>query len=106
MVISNEALEDLVEIGSHIADTLGNPIAARRTIARLREAIRALSRFPGRGSAVEEEPWGARGCRKVRVGNYFAYYLVDDTQLTVQVIAILYARRDQMDALDSIEWDA
>ncbi|EHJ53182.1 hypothetical protein STRMA_1033 [Streptococcus macacae NCTC 11558] len=48
---------------------------------------------------IDEEPWGSQGVRKIRVKNYYIYYWVDEPNLEVFILSIIYAKRNQRQEL-------
>ena len=85
------AQQDLLNIRQYIETELANPAAARRTIERMLKAIRQLEQFPLSGAPLQYN--GAdTGYRYVTSGNYVAFYI--GTHATVQVVRVLYGRRD------------
>ena len=45
---------------------------------------------------------GELGFRKIRVKNYFVYFCVDESRKEVQILAVIYARRDQATQLEQL----
>ena len=89
--ISPLAQQDLLNIRQYIETELANPVAARRTVERVLKAIRQLEQFPLSGAPLQYN--GAdTGYRYVTSGNYVAFYI--GTHTTVQVVRVLYGRRD------------
>ena len=89
--ISPLAQQDLLNIRQYIETELANPAAARRTVERMLKAIRQLEQFPLSGAPLQYN--GAdTGYRYVTSGNYVAFYI--GTLSTVQVVRVLYGRRD------------
>ena len=89
--ISPLAQQDLLNIRQYIETELANPVAARRTVERVLKAIRQLEQFPLSGAPLQYN--GAdTGYRYVTSGNYVAFYI--GTHTTVQVVLVLYGRRD------------
>ena len=58
-----------------------------------------LSNFPERFQLVAEEPWRTEGIRKMVVKNFLVYYWVDKINMKVQVTAVIYERRNQIEQL-------
>lgn len=58
--------------------------------------------MPLRFMSVEEEPWHSKGIRRMLEGNYFVYYVVDEAAFTVRVLAVVYARSDQLAKLGDL----
>ena len=61
----------------------------------LEKEIVSLSQFPNRVPLTEEGPWHSQGIHKLLVKNYLIYFWVDVEVKKVQVIGIIYGRRDQ-----------
>lgn len=97
--ITQYALYRLNEIAHHIAYELMSPQAAVNTVKAIQSEINDLNFMPERIPLIDEEPWRSEGIHKMLVGNFFVYFWVDKDNLRVQVIDIIYARRDQKNAL-------
>ncbi len=42
------------------------------------------------------------GFRKIRVKNYYVYFWVDENRKEVQILAVIYVRRDQAKQLEQL----
>ncbi|MCL2446144.1 MAG: type II toxin-antitoxin system RelE/ParE family toxin [Oscillospiraceae bacterium] len=91
--ITDEAKMDMVEIYNHITTQLRNPIAAANTIARIDEAILDLAESPGY-SLVNDEFLAAQGLRRIVAGNYLVFFSRNDEEKTIEIMRVLYGRRD------------
>lgn len=60
--------------------------------------------MPYRVKLIEEVPWREMGFRKIRVKNYYIYFWVNDDTKEVNIIAVIYVRRDQAQQLESHIW--
>ena len=89
---SPEAYEDLEAIYSYIAFRLKERQTAADLIGRIRREVRALRQMPERYAPVDWEPWASMGMRKLPVGRFVVYYLVD--QRRVRVVRVFYGGRD------------
>lgn len=101
--ITAQARAQIAEIRDYIAEQLLAPDAAKDTLTLLASEMASLALMPLRVKRVEEEPWRAEGVRVKIVKNYLIYFWVDEAARIVQVIAVLYARRDQIGALVGME---
>lgn len=70
VVYSSEALNDLRDIYSYIAQELLTPDTALNQVSRLRKEIRSLNFMPFRYALVDWEPWKSIGMHKVPVDSY------------------------------------
>lgn len=73
--------------------------AADNLLDDLKSSIMKLSVLPKRYPLVEEEPWRSEGVRKLVVKNFLVYYWVDDEYNKVQVTAVIYSKRNQIEQL-------
>lgn len=58
--------------------------------------------MPTSYQVIDEEPWGSQGVRKISVKNYYIYYWVDEEQKIVQILAVIYNKRDQIKQLSEL----
>ena len=94
-LILPEAQQDIRNIVLYIARKLLAPQAALHLERAFRKEILSLAHMPSRFSTIDEQPWKDAGIRKTTVTNYYIYYLIDDAEKTVKVIAVIYVGRDQ-----------
>ena len=105
IIITPDAIDDLVELRDYIADVLLAPETALQYIQTIRREIGTLSRMPARHKCIDLEPWRSRGVRKIIVKNFYVYYRIDDPAGAVYVLNVIYARRDQLKALSHLKPD-
>ena len=98
---SGDALDDLREIYSYIANELLVPETAFAQLSRIRKEVRSLDFMPARYTLVEWEPWHSMKMHQLLVDNFIVYYLVDDKVRTVTVARIFYGGRD----IDNMNWN-
>ena len=101
--ITAQAQEHLAAIRDYIANELLAPDAAKNMLLLLGKEMSSLARMPLRVKRVDEEPWRSEGVRMKAVKNYLIYFWVNEAEQTVQVFAVIYARRDQINALAGLE---
>ena len=95
LIILPEAQKDIRDIILYIASELAAPQAALGLQDAFEEEINALSSMPDRIKLVEEQPWKDAGVRKIRVKNYYIYFVVSETQKEVRILAVIYVGREQ-----------
>ncbi len=95
LIILPEAQKDIRGIVVYIVKELMAPQAALDLQDEFQKAIKSLERAPKRIKTVDEQPWKNAGIRKIRVKNYYIYFLVDDEEMAVKVNAVIYVGRDQ-----------
>ena len=101
--ITLQAQAHLREIRDYIAQKLLAPEAAKSTVQRLGTVMASLSQMPKRVPLIEEEPWHSEGVRVRAVRNFLIYFWVNEAKKTVQIIAVIYARRDQTSVLSQLD---
>ncbi len=95
IIILPEAQDDMRKIILYIAGELSAPQAALALQNEFKETINSLGFMPERIKTVEEQPWRDAGIRKIKVKNYYVYFIVDDEAMTVKVMAVIYTGKDQ-----------
>lgn len=83
---SVDALGDLRELYSYIANELLVPETAAAQLGRMRKEVRSLDFMPARYTLVEWEPWHSMKMHQLPVDNFIVYYLVDDKERTVLLL--------------------
>lgn len=101
--ITKQAQEQIREIISYIRFTLQAPGTAMKMLNTLEQEIASLDRFPNRVPLTDEEPWHSQGIHKLTVKNYLVYFWVDEAAKKVQVIGVVYGRKDQRNQLSNID---
>ena len=101
--ITLQAQAHLREIRDYIAQKLLAPEAAKSTVQRLGTVMASLSQMPKRVPLIEEEPWRTEVVRVRAVKNFLIYFWVNEAEKTVQIIAVIYARRDQTSVLSQLD---
>ena len=89
-----EAYNDLGDIYSYIAFVLQEKRITSGLIKRIRKEVASLAVFPESYPAVDWEPWGSMGVRKMPVSHYVVYYLANIAEKAVTIIRIFYGGRN------------
>lgn len=103
--ITRQAREHLLEIRRYIEKELLSPMAAKNTIAAIKAEIQSLGNMPNRVHFTPEEPWRSFGVRRTRVKNYYIYFWINEEGRTVQIISVIYVKRDQARQLEKMEME-
>ena len=101
--ITSQAEEQIHEIIHYIAYELKSPDAALHLLDTLENSFESLTRFPQRVALIDEEPWHTNGVHRFPVKNFLVYFWIDEETMTVQVIAIIYEKRDQLHQLSQMD---
>ena len=100
--ITEHAFSSLREISHYITYDLMSPQAAVNTLKLIWDNINSLNSFPARIPLTAEEPWHNLGVHKMVSGNFLIYFIIDENNNKVQVTDVIYARRDQRNALNKM----
>ncbi|MBR1692012.1 MAG: type II toxin-antitoxin system RelE/ParE family toxin [Lachnospiraceae bacterium] len=92
---TRQAEAQMRDIAWHIAVELHNPDAAENLMDEFGEAFETLGKNPEKHEPVDEKPWHSEGVRKTRVKHYLIYFWIDVENAAVQIMGIVYERRDQ-----------
>lgn len=101
--ITKMAYGHMQEIVRYISNELFSPKAAETLLGKFHETINGLSTMPERYSLVDEEPWKSEGIRKIIVENFILYFWIDEVNSKIQVLGIIYGRRNQVAHLAKLE---
>ena len=91
---SRRARKDLTAIGDYITKELHAPQAALDLMDEIDSQLIGLRQMPKRFALVSDERIARSDIRSIPVKNYLIFYVVDDATKTVNILRILYSRRD------------
>ena len=86
--------QDILKIRRYISNILKEPKAAKRIYDSIKAEILTLDKSPKRYPVIDEAPYASLGVRRLLVENYIAFYLVNEQKGKVQVLRVLYNRRE------------
>jgi plasmid stabilization system protein ParE len=92
--LTDRAERDIIQLFEYISTTLLMPSAAERIYSEIKAACLSLDQSPKRGALVRFEPYRSMGTRWIPAQNYTVFFRVDDEGLTVNILRILYKRRE------------
>lgn len=94
ILLTSQASKDLRSIFEYIAFDLCSIESAKNQLEKLEKGIMSLNNMPERFRIYNKEPWQSLGLRIMPVDNYQIFYIPNNKSQTVNVIRILYSRRD------------
>lgn len=97
--VSEPAERDVLDIARYISAELTAPEAALETVEALFGGMQSLNENPQRQGLVRDERLAAKGYRALPVKNYLIFYIVSEQAQMVDIIRILYNRRDWVNLL-------
>lgn len=102
--ITTQAKKQMLEITQYITSELKAPEASLHLLNTLEKAILSLSNFPQRIPLTQEDDWRSQDIRKMTVKNFLIYFIIDKSNMEVHIIAVIYSKRNQLNALSKIEY--
>ena len=102
ITITRQAREHLLLIREYVAVELNEPESAKKLLGLIKCEILSLQTMPYRIKCIDEEPWCDLGFRKLRVKNYYIYFLIDEQNKEIQLLAVIYVKRNQDEQLESL----
>ena len=94
VIVTPSVLKAMEDTFVYLRGTLKMPAVAEKTYNNIAESIMGLSSFPKRRRCVDWEPMRSIGIRRLNVGRYAIFYVVNDEQQQVQVFSLLYGTTD------------
>ena len=92
--ISLRAQKDMREIAAYITHELQQSESALNVVNSLAEVIASLEKMPERFALVADTRLARRGIRKLKVGSYLVFFIIDKQSQIVHILGVLYERRD------------
>ncbi len=92
--ITRSATEDLRGIFRYIRDAFSAPDTALEQFGRIGAGISGLAHSPERFALLPKELFPNMNIRRMPIDNYLVFYSVDQEALRVNVLRVLYTRRD------------
>ncbi len=94
-VLTELAESDIDDVFEYIALDLANPDAASDFADELEEKLNELCKTQKNGHLVENEFLKRDDIRRILVGNFLAYYIINDENKQIVVLRVVYSKRDQ-----------
>ena len=91
---SKDARKDLKDIYIYVKYSLQEPVIAKKLIDKIKKEIYKLKDNPTIYAIIRDEIIKKREIRKVKVNNYIVFYKVEDTKSLVEIVRIMYGRRN------------
>ncbi len=101
-VLTEVAEADIDDVFEYIAVELANPDAASDFADELEEKLDELCRTPKNGRLVENDFLKRDDIRRILVGNFIVYYVIDDEKKQIVVLRVVYSKRDQGNILKEV----
>ena len=92
--ITNHAEKDLKEIFQYIGFEFGSIDTAIKQIKRIQKAIDSLDIYPESHKVYEHNLTEIKNLRVIKVDNYCVFYVVDKIKLEVDILRVIYEKRD------------
>lgn len=103
--IIREAKQDIEDIVNHISTVLCNPEAAVDFLNEFDRKLEIVCETPKIGTVITNELFIRDNIRRIILKNYYVYYFIDGQNKIINVMRVVYNRRDQFIILSSIMSD-
>lgn len=97
------AAGQLSDVFNYISFDLSSPEVAVDWTYRIQKKLMCLMYALERIKLTDEEPWRSRNVHRFSVENFYAYFLIDESEKRVWIIAFVYAKRDQKRQLKQMD---
>ena len=94
IIISDLAKQDIRDTASYIKYSLQEPVISERITEAILDAVFTLEDMPLRVGLVNDERLAERQIRGLYVKNYTVFFRVNESLKKVEVLRVLYSRRD------------
>ena len=94
ILITVPARSDIKAAVSYVAQFLHNKIAADSLISMLTKEIKSLEAMPERYPLVNDSYLASLGIRSLMVKNYTVFYIVHKENNTIEIVRVLYSKRN------------
>lgn len=102
VVITRRAQNDLIQILDYISVDLSNPRAASDFLQKVEDATQTISEFPFSSQLYQPSFFNIQDIRFKVIGNYNMFYSVNEDDKIVEILTIIYAKRNIDEILNSI----
>lgn len=94
VIVYDSAQDDIRDAVGYVSRTLLEPDTARGLLLRFQEEILSLANIPERFSLVSDPYLASLGFRVTSVGNYLIFYTVRREARKVDVVRVIYGKRN------------
>lgn len=91
--ITRKAEHDIADAADYIEFVLYNPTAADDLLDEVEKIFNSLVFMPDKHALADDPVLRAWGIRFVKVKNYLAFYLIDESAGIIYVVRFMYSRR-------------
>ena len=96
VILTDTAKQDLREIALYIAEESKDKEIAKAFVNELREKAKKLQEYPNRGALPDDRILKALGYKFLVHKEYLLFYMVNESEKTVYVMAIFNSKKDYM----------
>ena len=96
VILTDTAKQDLREIALYIAEESKDKEIAKAFVNELREKTKKLQEYPNRGALPDDRILKALGYKFLLHKEYLLFYMVNESEETVYVMAIFNSKKDYM----------
>ena len=91
---SKDARQDLKDVYIYIKYSLQEPIIAKKMIDKIKKEIYKLEDKPTIYAIIKDKIIKKKEIRKIKVNNYIVFYRIKENKSIVEIVRIMYERRN------------
>lgn len=99
IIVGKYAKKDLIDIYDYISNTLCNNKAAIRLLNKINDKFEEIKIFPKSAPLINNEYVKNKNIRKLLIDNYIAFYEIDEINLEINIIRVIYGMMNYIDIL-------
>ena len=99
IIVGKYAKKDLIDIYDYISNTLCNNKAAVRLLNKINDKFEEIKIFPKSAPLINNEYVKNKNIRKLLIDNYIAFYEIDEINLEINIIRVIYGLMNYIDIL-------
>ncbi len=94
ILFSENAKNDLIQISSYISKVLLEPILAKKTLETIKKTVLSHGIMPERHYLLSKKEIRKLKLRLINSGNFLIFYSISEKNKQVNIVRILYSKRD------------
>jgi plasmid stabilization system protein ParE len=92
--ITDLAKQDIRDIALYITTELHEPVISEKNTNAILDAILTLEEMPYRIGLVKDNRLAELGIRPLYVNNYTVFFSINESEKIVNIVRVIYSRRD------------
>lgn len=99
IIVGKYAKKDLIDIYDYISNTLCNNKTAVRLLNKINDKFEEIKIFSKSAHLINNEYVKNKNIRKLLIDNYIAFYEIDEINLEINIVRVIYGMMNYIDIL-------